>query len=389
MKGKVFRPGLLLFILLPLSVFAQETKDGFIIVNNGQFKYGNIQIENSDKQHTECLFKESSKSDFRRYTSEEIEGYGVINESKYITREIEVDSHLRKIFLKTEFEGLIKLYAYRNRIFVEGASFIELKQDAFKNSLTDVLLMCKGINSAIGQTYFNIKSITSLLERYEKCSETNFTVPKKIVASIEGVVGLEFNATRLTSNIPELYFANVEKLKDKTLLSTGIRFQISLTKIKSLSLCTGLYYYQQQFYLLSTYGIDPKETSKLNLNFNEFVVPINIQYTLLNDNKVFRPYLRAGISIPFTSKPTIKLEHIEESNNSVYIDEYDIVITSLKESTQLDVAAGLKYALSKGMKAFIELHYNSGKGEMITSLSKSETISSTSKRISIVMGISF
>ncbi|HPH45692.1 MAG TPA: hypothetical protein PKU83_01720 [Chryseolinea sp.] len=371
-----------------MSLFAQETKDGFIIINNGQFKYGNIQIDNSDKQHTECLFKESSRSEFRRYSSEEIEGYGVINGRKYITREIEFNSERRKIFLKTEFEGLIKLYTFQNRIFVEETSLIELHQDgnAFKNSLTDLLKLCKGIDRTIGRTNFDIKSITALLERYESCSKSSFVIPKKFAASIEGVVGFEFNSTRLKSNISELYFANVETLKDKTLLSAGLRVQISVTKIRALSLCTGLYFYQQQFYLLATNGTN---TDKLNLDFNEFVVPVNFQYSLLNENKPVRPYFRGGISIPFTTKPSLKLEHVEESNNVIYFDQYDNVVKSLKESIQLDVAAGLNFTLSKRMQSFIELHYNTGKGEMVTSLSNTETISSTSKRINIVVGIRF
>src|SRR6187549_1113431 len=115
---KAFCPVVLL-LLLPLYGLCQETKDGFIIINNGQFKYGTIQIDNSDAQYTECLFKEASRSEFKKYSPDQIEGYGVINGNKFVTREIAIESQQKNVFLKTDFEGLIKQYSYLNKIFVE------------------------------------------------------------------------------------------------------------------------------------------------------------------------------------------------------------------------------------------------------------------------------
>ncbi len=379
-----------LFFLLPLCLFGQTTKDGFIIVNNGQFKYGSIQIGNIDSQYSECLFKESSKSEFKKYTSNEIEGYGVINESKFVTRQIEIDSELQKIFLKIEFEGLVKLYSYRDRMFAEENSFVELLEanDAFKNSLSDLMKSCKNTASAIRRSGFTTKSITSLLKRYDQCSKTNFELPKRINVNFEAVAGVEYNSTQLTSHVPLFYFANVQNLKDKTLLSTGLRVQISSSRIKSLSLCTGLYYYQQQFYLLSTSQANASIIDKVNFNFNEFVVPINLQYGSVNEKKKLRPYVRGGISIPFVTNSSLTLDHSEETNNVVYLDQYD-VMKSFKESIQIDLAGGLNFNVSKKIRSFAELHFNTGSGKIITNLSDTQSIESKSKRFNIVVGLRF
>ncbi|MEO7988417.1 MAG: hypothetical protein ABI663_02690 [Chryseolinea sp.] len=387
---RVFGLSLSLFLLLPLCLFSQATKDGFIIVNNGQFKYGSIQIGNIDSQYTECFFKESSKSEFKKYTSNEIEGYGVINESKFVTRQIEIHSESQKIFLKVEFEGLVKLYSYRNRIFAEESSFVELLEanDVYKNNLSDLMKSCKNSASAIKHSVFTTKSIISLLKRYDQCSKTNFELPKRININLEAVAGVEYNSTQLTSHVPLFYFANVRNLKDKTLLSTGIRVQISSSRIKSLSFCTGLYYYQQQFYLLSASQANASIIDKMNFNFNEFVVPINLQYGSDNEKKKLRPYVRGGISIPFVTNSSLTLEHSEETNNVVYLDQYD-AMKSFKESIQIDVAGGVNFNVSKKIRSFVELHFNTGKGEIVTNLSNTETIESKSKRFNILVGIRF
>ncbi len=379
-----------LFFLIPLCLFGQATKDGFIIVNNGQFKYGSIQFGNIDSQYSECFFKESSKSEFKKYTSDDIEGYGIINESKFVTRQIEMDSESQKIFLKVEFEGLIKLYSYGGRLFVEESSLVELWEanNAYKKSLSDLMKSCKNTASAIKHSGFTAKSIISLLKRYDQCSKTNFELPKRINVNLEAVAGVENNSTQLISHVPLFYFANVQNLKDKTLLSTGLRVQISSSRLKSLSLCTGVYYYHQQFYLLSTSQANATILDKMNFNFNEFVVPINLQYGSVNEKKKLRPYVRGGISIPFVTKASLTLDHSEETNNVVYLDQYD-AMKSFKESIQIDLAGGLNFNVSKKIRSFAELHFNTGSGEIITNLSDTQTIESKSKRFNIVVGLRF
>ncbi len=379
-----------LFLFLPLCLFGQATKDGFIIINNGQFKYGSIQTENIDSKYSECLFKESTKSEFKKYTADEIEGYGVINESKFVTRQIEIDSALQNVLLKSEFDGLIKLYSYHTRIFAEESALIELQEtnDAYKNKLLDLLKSCKNTSSSIHRSDFSIKSLVSLMERYSQCAKNDFVLPTRIMTSIEGVAGMEFNSTRFTSHVPQFYFANIQNLKDKTLLSAGLRMQISLLRFKSLSFCTGLYFYQQQFYLLSVSESNSNVIDKMNFNFNEFVVPLNLQYGATDEKKKLRPYVRAGISIPIVTHASLTLDHSEETNNVVYLDRYD-AMKSFHESLQLDVAGGLSFSISKKIKTFAELHFSKGGGKIVTNLSSTQTIESEYKRFNVVVGLRF
>src|SRR6188768_3217854 len=270
-----------LFLLaVAVSAHSQEIKDGFIINKKGDFIYGVIQIDNSERQYTECSFKESSKSEFKKFSSDEIRGYGVFKEGKFLSKEIVLDTQPKQIFVKVEFEGLFKLYSYHRRVFLENEAFVELHEADYKSILAEQLKSCKNITSSIKRSAFSIKDLVDVVTRYEECSKSDFTLPKKIEIHTEGMVGVEFNSTVLKSNSPVFEFLDGKSLKDKTLWSAGLRFQISMPRFKRLSLCTGVHYFQQRFYLITSSEGTGEDNNKVNFDFDEFIVPLNLQVSL-------------------------------------------------------------------------------------------------------------
>src|SRR5262245_54169509 len=78
-----------------------QLKEGFIIQTNGDYRYGQNAI-NEQTQHESVQFQDASKSVLATYTTETINGYGVIDGIKFIAKEISVNGATKKVFLKLE-----------------------------------------------------------------------------------------------------------------------------------------------------------------------------------------------------------------------------------------------------------------------------------------------
>jgi hypothetical protein len=130
--------------------YAQEIKDGFIILPDGKYQYGDIRFDPELNPYEACFFTPSSLKEFTKYAPDKILGYGVIDGVHYATKEIEVGSARAKYFLKVEIDGLVNVYSFKdNRFFADAEGFIELKNESgsgnYRKVLSELLKSCTSV----------------------------------------------------------------------------------------------------------------------------------------------------------------------------------------------------------------------------------------------------
>ena len=372
------------------TVFSQEVKDGFIIEPDGNYKYGKIKVDNTISRYTFCEFKESSSAEFATYAPHSVQGYGIINESLFLARTILIDDESEKIFLKNEVDGAIKLFYYRHRYFIERDTLIELQdyeEDTdYRKVLANVLQDCRNIGSAVKRTKLSIISLKTLLIKYRRCANNNYKMAIPLTIHVEALGGIESNKTSLSSDLPAFKSFNSGKLIDKTLMSTGVNVNLSFSDLKKVSISTGVYFYQQEFYAIKrSQPTNFTFTDKVNLDFREITVPINLQYSISNKLKYFEPYVKVGISIPFVLESNFKWDHEKEDSNSVYYEDYNSS-ESFTQSVQLNLSAGVYINVLKKMRTVVEISYQEMNGEISTD---EGSISVKGNRINILLGLRF
>lgn len=364
---------------------SQEIKDGFIIRSSGEYQYGFIQLDNTLNVYEECHFATAVGKPYTKYTPDQVMGYGVINGIHFITKEVTTGATSHKHFLKKEIDALPMLYSFHdNRFFIETDHFEELTESNHKALLAEALKSCKNILSSIKKIHFDPQGIRTILIKYQRCTDPeSASIPFKRF-QFDVVAGAEFNNSKLNGGQAPLGL-NIA-LIDKTLLSAGANAIITFKKSKKLSIVTGVYYYLQNFYVIDqSVASDHSSTDKINLDYSELLIPIALQYSLFKKDKSVMPYIKAGISIPFTVKSTLIWESEKEYVSTVFFERYDLP-QKLKQSLQPTISAGTTFNLINNIRNVFEINYSTGRGEFKNN-NKSLTINSS--RVVVLLGFRF
>ncbi|MFN7492117.1 MAG: hypothetical protein ACK5RG_04300 [Cyclobacteriaceae bacterium] len=379
---------LLLILFNSFRIHAQNpnTKDGYVILLSGQFQYGFVQLDPSLNVYSECLFSVTIDKPFVKYTTDKIQGYGVIDGIQYVMKEIPEGTTTQKYFLKKEIDdNLARLYSYQNnRFFVENNGFEELKQSNYRALLLETMKNCKRVASTINKMDFSPAEMRKLIDRYLDCSNlsTSTTTPFKRF-HFDVLVGAELNSSTFQL---KSYLQNsaVIPLIDKTKVGAGANMHIMSRERRRIAMVIGVYYYQQSFYAIAnSTAIDHTTIDKINLDYKEILVPVGLQYAFFKNERMLMPYLRASIAIPVTLGTTVSWESEKEYSTTVYFEQYELP-QNLKQSLQPTVTAGAVVNLIDKVRSIVELSYISGSGEL---LDTSKTLSVNSSRWVFMLGI--
>ena len=382
-----FSPLALLVCLFSQNVNSQDIKDGFIVLANGKYEYGMIQMNPTLNVYEECLFQSDRESEYKKYGPDEIKGYGVINGIHFSTSEITIDATEQKRFLKHVIDdGLANLYSYNdNRFFVKRDNLNELHKDNYKALLTEMLTSCKTISSSIKKSRFDAASLRALFIKYQRCTNPESASIPFARFQFDALAGVEFNDVVLNGYSPNLRKGELT-LIDKTLFSAGFNTIVLFKKKKDLSLVTGAYYYQQNFYTShQSVNASYSTIDNIHLDYHELLIPVALQYSFFKKEKMAMPYLKAGISIPITLKSRFIWETEQEYVNTVFFERHDIQ-QKYKQSLAPTVSAGAIFKLIGDIRNVLEVSYIISKGELKNDKSN---FSVNSDRLVVLFGIRF
>ena len=379
----------LLLLLFSTHVNGQETRDGFIIRPSGDYQYGTILLDPKLNSYETCSFKADGKDEFRLFTADNIQGYGVINGIRFITKEITVGQDKRNFFLKNDIEGIVKIYTFNDRFFVERDTFMEVKaakgSENYKQVLAEILKDCKNILPVIKKTKLELTSLRTLFFKYQRCTTDESSLEPSFQIKADLLAGMEISTPTLDFNHPSR-INNVLHLKDKTLFGAGVNVNFSFKNSRHVSWVTGAYFYDQSFYVIQRGTSNGyASTDKINFDYREVSIPIGIQYSFMKREKKIMPYLKAGVSIPITLKSSLAWENQTENSTSVYFNTYEMP-QEFKQSLQLSISAGTTFSVISSIRNVFEVSYQTTGGKL---LDNHEWVTVSGNRITVFLGIRF
>jgi len=117
--------------MVVFTLFAQsDFRPGYILQNNGDTLFGQIDYRGEEYNSKNCCFKADSDLQITCYLPGQIASYRFTNGKFFVTRDVDLDSKKDKVFLEFLVDGKADLYYMPGKIFLiekEGNELIQLK----------------------------------------------------------------------------------------------------------------------------------------------------------------------------------------------------------------------------------------------------------------------
>lgn len=388
---KILLSLLLIFLAIYQHAFAQrDFKEGYIVTNEGDSISGWIKYQEGRKSNEFCAFKKNETDIVQNYTPDQIKGYRFTNNRSYETHEIKIDENrLEKIFLEVLIKGTVSLYRSVNYFYIQknGAVLRKLSNDMLSfdvdgqayqkpslryiSSLKILLSDCEAMEKKIPKVQFHEKSLTTLIEQYNKCIGQSSTVFKSDMPWFKMGVGISLGYNLSKLNIPPID-ENEEHLHGDFDLANsfipGIFLNFSSPRISEKSS-----FYIGLFYLNSTYKSISSFPYFLGTNYNEveikleqLKIPIGYRYTFSKSK--FKPYINLGISLTYNLSSSSWW--IQKRVTPPFIDGGSEIIEIFEgEALELDNnevgfwgGFGVKKSISEKLEGFLELRIEQSSG---------------------------
>ena len=106
------------FILSANSLFAQlnNFKSGYIITNQGDTVFGQIDLRTDQINQEQCTFRKNSEVTPVVYKPNDIKGYYFVDDGKYyISKNIEINGEKMNVFMEYLVKGMLNLYYFAHK----------------------------------------------------------------------------------------------------------------------------------------------------------------------------------------------------------------------------------------------------------------------------------
>jgi hypothetical protein len=373
---------LVLSVITNFALAQADFRKGYIVNNAGDTLTGFIDYRENAKAFQSCDFKDSKSQIITAYSPKEIKGYGFLHDKIFESRKIAISE--TPVFLEALVKGPANLYTFKGTFWLEkgGSDLQQLTNEAretyvdgqkiLKNSnqyiatINMLLNDCPDLRSSIQNVSLRERSLTNLIEKYNKCKGATivaFKSEKPWAVLKAGITG-GLNISHLS--FQEKY-SKWEYLHGSFEQSTVPLFGISLNLIsprisERFSLQTdALYsspkYIHDTFYDRST----NTQENHVVIELQQLKVPISIRYTLAE--KDVTPYFNFGISNTFhlSSSSTLESKTVVKQTNQTFSSKGEAF---LMKKTQFGFWAGIGLQKSLGSKlaGFFELRYEQTNG---------------------------
>ena len=378
---------LLTTIFMSVPPILAQSQLGYIIENNNDTIYGNIEFEGSIINSGQCKFISLTDNTPHIYYPGDIKAFR-FNEGKYfISREIQVNDKMQTVFLEWLIKGKASILSYTpmrsNRYFLltESDSLIELsnntqniergttsynvKRHEYIGTLKVQFKDCPSIQEDIDKIALTSKSLIKITKEYNDrtCPGENCLIFEDKNRKVRFQAGLS-----LCHISSQLNLNNGTDAKISLSNSMGVGLDINITNLPLLSpkfsLSSQVMYYGILYrYESPTYSwID--ETRLFHID--HLRIPFQLNYKLLY--KKFTPFFSLGITtnLRFEYKPYNNYL-IDFITLNYYSSNTEPVIKST--SIGLNGGLGLQYQLTNYAIIKLKLDYEYGTRFFGTSVS--------------------
>ncbi len=294
-----------------INIFAQnDIKKGYIITFENDTIFGKIRIRSNISNSQKCEFyKDGIQKD---YKPSEIFAYRVENEKYYISREIELESLKKTVFLEYLLEGVANLYYYKeydkDYFFIEKDEklallsnkmikyeheegyMIEKPSNNYKGALKFLFQDCPEIQNDIKNVDFSYKPLINITQKYHNltCSEYScITYAKSMSRKIvfEPYAGIVSSTMKIT---------HVNGKENDVNYLIGCNFIFYPVKNEgNFSFCLGISISKNNYKGIYSYSNDFRDFI-LSTRYTAIRLPLLIEYNFLK--KKITPYINGGIA---------------------------------------------------------------------------------------------
>jgi hypothetical protein len=381
-----FNTRLICFTLLSVfilngSVYSQ-LRSGYVITNENDTIYGNIEFEGSITNSYQCMFTSSFDNTTHTYFPGDIRGFRFI-EGKYFTSdEIMIDGQLKKVFLEWLIKGKASLLTFSphdtdiryflvseldsiqelintKHLVVSNGSTYEHQKKEYVGLMLSQFRDAPSLANDIRNVNFSTKPLIRITKEYHEltCPNEECLVfedkTRKMKYAMGATVSMQFSNVKF----------NDKSVEEKAYLTNSFGFGIALDMSNlplvspKFSISTGALYYSMVY----KYDIDgmPYYISDVGDNriceFKDIKIPFQFNYSFLSNK--FSPFISAGLFL------NMRLGYKEFNEYLVYYvtahtaSGYNLGMATFQAG--LTPGFGLKYSLSgkSGLKLKFDYEY--------------------------------
>lgn len=343
---------LLAALLLFLSnlVFSQnDFRQGFIIKNIQDTSWGFVNYRENGRAHKVCNFKSSTEGAAITYHPADISGYGYVNDRFFESGIIQEDDQTSdSVFLEVLVKGPVTLYKVNASFWVkkEGQEqpYYELTnetKDTYVNggwvrkntnlhisTLSMLLFDCAEIRSSISSVHLTERSLTNLIEKYNRCMGVDVKPfkDKKSWTKVSVGIAAGINFSKLTvdaSNNLSAYLAGPFEISPAPM--AGLTLDISSPRLSErFSFKANIFYLNSKYRHDNTSHSDIASITQrdyVTIKLQQLKIPLGIQYTF--PERKFTPFINAGVSntLHLSSSSTWEQEVTSDTDVSMYEKE--------------------------------------------------------------------
>jgi len=384
-------------LVLPVSIFAQDYRPGYIIKNNLDSVGGFIEYSTEKKNSKYCKFRSSRKAKSEKYSPDDLKSYGFYADKLYISMLIPGSGNERSVFVKVLANGPLQLYQYRKQFLVKKDSLILLpppksilvetpdgkrsKNDSrYKGLLNFLISDCK---LSADETRYAQVNLTNLVNNYNRCKgiEPLYKKPKAAFKANYSIFGGYAQSNLVVTEGDDIQFN-----KSNTVIG-GLGVDLSSPRIYDRVFFTMDLSYMKNFYqayVQNHYGGEITHYD-ITMDFATIKMPIGLRYNFLKDSNT--PYLKAGFIIGFLVKSDLKMnEERQTSYGQVSTDiRTEDIFDLQKRPKGFWISVGYNRKIYRSLQVFTELRYDKGEGFIGTPIQSFSDM----KNYSLMLGIRF
>lgn len=377
------------FALVAIAVCAVQMafsqtdfRKGFVITSNGDTLSGLVDYRESGRAYKSCDFKGAPDQNIVTYEPKDVLGYGFANDKFFASKQVTLkDQPSSLVFVEVIVKGLASLYKYEESYFVEKTEgglhqlTNERKEGLTKDmrvlrntnkhigTLNMLLFDCSEIRGKIQKASLTEKSLSALVEDYNKCmghSSTTYKAKKPWTKAIVGISG-GLNVSEV-SFIAEGAYAhltgNFEKSKSPMV---GLSFDLMSPRLSErLSFHADVFYLKSSFYNYTQFATPSTRTTNfVTIELQQLKIPFGLRYTF--PARIFTPYVNFGISTTRHLKFVSNLVQEVETNRVVTTYEGEAIPVT-KNQVGLWVGAGVLKSINQKVDGFIAINYDQTEG---------------------------
>lgn len=332
----------LITFFLPFQISGQ----GSYIEKDSATTIGIKLIDGGEKLNSKfCQVKKDGN--IIQYSAIEVKEYGFEKGRVYISKDIQTnDTSIHRVFLERLINGKTSLYYYRGKgvktyfiekdssLFTELAKGGESNETDFNEKLLNITSDCENISDAVKLVSYNKKSLSTLIDRYNKCELKPFPFFR-----YGFILGYGFTKLNPSPGNEMTYLSEFDYKYDPSYI-LGVFIDCPIF-VSYYSFHTELLYSGNGYsYTLRTGNRD----YDLVINTTSLSLPLLLRYTI--PSKSIRPYFELGAIYTYNLRnESTKYESIIDGS---LIDVISVSEESLIPENQagFSIGAGVQYNLS-------------------------------------------